>query len=124
MKKSIGFILFSLLLFSCGITDSGSSNKESTNLTPRLSQQANGVTVHFQKPAGWSGAYIHYWGAVSSDWNNCPAMTDEGDGWYTFTIEGTSSTNLLFKAHSGHTGTKTTDQNGITGGYYVLNENK
>jgi hypothetical protein len=120
MRNFLLLALFSVLLVSCGVADSSSQDE---NLLPSLSsQQQNSVTVHFKKPAGWSGAYIHYWGDVSTSWNNCPAMSDEGDGWYSYTIEGVSSINLLFKAYSGHTGTKTADQNNISGGYYVLED--
>ncbi len=80
--------------------------------------------MHFKKPSYWEGAFIHYWGPVSTDWDNCPEMTDEGDGWYTYTINSVSKANLLFKAHSGHTGIKSADQLNINGGFYVIEENK
>lgn len=79
----------------------------------------SGIKVHFKKPSAWTGVFIHYWttvGATATAWASCPAMTDEGNGWFSYTIDGATSTNVLFKDKTGETSTKTADQTGIKSG--------
>ncbi|MEN8139286.1 MAG: starch-binding protein [Bacteroidota bacterium] len=59
-----------------------------------------GLTVYIKNNANWNSVNIHYWNNIpdvlpASAWPG-PNMTDEGDGWYSYTFEGVESTNLLF----------------------------
>ena len=79
----------------------------------------NGIKVYFKKPADWTGAYVHCWsvtGAPATNWASCPAMKDEGNGWYSYTLEGASLSNILFKDKTGEPTNKTGDQTGIKSG--------
>jgi glycosidase len=81
-----------------------------------------GLTVHFRKPNTWRGVNVHYWnattstGTASSTWPGV-VMTDDGDGWYTFTIPNATSSNLLF-VDSGNTNNKTADLTRSGEGWY------
>ncbi|WP_172665899.1 starch-binding protein [Flammeovirga sp. OC4] len=79
-------------------------------------QPASGLVVHYKSTWGNSTS-IHYWGASNGTSSNWPGelMTDEGNGWYTYTIEGATSSNLLF--HNG-AGAQTGDLNRSGEGWY------
>lgn len=72
--------------------------------------EISGLTVHFKKPTNWGTANVHYWNAIpanalpASTWPG-PSMTDNGNGWYSYTFANVSSTNLLFNDN----GTSKTD---------------
>lgn len=79
---------------------------------------AGSFTVYFKKPGTWPAAKIHYWnklpGGTASTWPGID-MTLCGNGWYSYTFTGTSSTNLLF--HSG-AGQQSADQSRSSEGWY------
>ncbi|MEP1921383.1 MAG: starch-binding protein, partial [Ekhidna sp.] len=63
-------------------------------------QPSAGLTIHFKKPTSWNGANMHYWnvtpsGAGSSNWPG-PAMTNDGGGWYSYTLPEATCANLVF----------------------------
>ncbi|WP_052444305.1 starch-binding protein [Flammeovirga sp. OC4] len=75
-----------------------------------------GLTIHFKSSWG-NSTMIHYWNAsngASSAWPG-ENMIDEGSGWYKYTIESATSTNLLF--HNG-SGTQTADLSRTNEGWY------
>lgn len=76
----------------------------------------SGLQIHFKSDWG-SATKIHYWNASNGSSSAWPgeAMTDEGNGWYVFTIEGTSSSQLLF--HNG-SGAQTADLQRAGEGWY------
>lgn len=79
-------------------------------------QPADGLVIHYKSSWG-SSTKIHYWGAsngTSSAWPG-ESMSSEGNGWYTYTIEGATSSNLLF--HNG-SGAQTSDLNRSGEGWY------
>jgi len=70
-----------------------------------VSELEPGITVVFQKPAEWVAANIYYWDAVTSPAVEWPgtAMTDLGDGWYSFEFsEGSPSANVIFNDGAGN----------------------
>lgn len=71
-------------------------------ITPAPSSSPrNGLTVHFKKPDGWNTPSVYYYQAQPKapdvNWNSAPAMKDEGNGWYVYTIEGAESAMIMFK---------------------------
>ncbi|MDA3893420.1 MAG: Ig-like domain-containing protein [Salinivirgaceae bacterium] len=62
---------------------------------------APSFTVHFFKPSDWSAARIYWWSALPAgvladgSWPGA-AMTNEGDGWYSYKFTNLTSTNLIF----------------------------
>ncbi len=101
IMSSISSSIFSSKSFS-------SSSSVSSSGVSFSSSSESGVRVHFYKPANWSGAYVHNWPGVTT-WSSCPAMTDEGNGWFTYLMDTDGATNLLFKDQSGDTTVKTPD---------------
>ncbi|MEH0157463.1 starch-binding protein [Limibacter armeniacum] len=82
-------------------------------------EEPAGLTVHFKKPSGWSGAMIHYWNVIPSSiaattWPGV-SMTSEGNDWYKYTITDATASSLLF--HDG-AGNQTTDLSRSSEGWY------
>ncbi|MEL6536281.1 MAG: starch-binding protein [Bacteroidota bacterium] len=82
-----------------------------------------GLKVHFYKPAGWGQANVHYWNASpsvlpASSWPG-PTMTDQGDGWWTYTFANVNSTDLLFSDNGAN---KTEDLSRSSEGWYYNNQ--
>lgn len=77
-----------------------------------------GLSIYFEKPAGWSTAHVHYWnlspGGGSSTWPG-PAMTSVGDGWYRYDFASAASINLVFNDNGG---SQTTDLTRSADGWY------
>ena len=78
-----------------------------------------GLKVHLYKPSGWGQANVHYWNASpdvlpASAWPG-PLMTDNGDGWWTYTFANVTSTDLLFSDNGAN---KTADLSRATEGWY------
>jgi glycosidase len=73
-----------------------------------------GFRVYFKKPAAWSSVKIYYWdnipatGMPSVLWPGVN-MTDEGDGWWSFFFQKTTSTKLIFNNGGSGTGNQTAD---------------
>jgi alpha-amylase len=70
-------------------------------------EPASAFSVYFKKPADWaSGIKIHHWGAEpagsleDSSWPGVD-MADDGNGWYRYTFNNISATNLLFHDNNG-----------------------
>ena len=63
-----------------------------------------GLKIYFRKPSNWGSAYMHYWNTTpaggSTNWPGV-AMTDEGDGWYSYTIADTECANIVFNDNGG-----------------------
>jgi Alpha amylase, catalytic domain/Starch-binding module 26/Alpha-amylase C-terminal beta-sheet domain/Fn3 associated/Chitobiase/beta-hexosaminidase C-terminal domain/Secretion system C-terminal sorting domain len=84
---------------------------------------ATTLTVHFKPPTTWTGVpKVHYWNAVpvgSVAGTTWPGMTmvSEGNGFYTYTITGPTSINLIFNNGTGGTGNQTPDLLNKTNGY-------
>jgi PKD repeat protein len=58
------------------------------------------VIVHFRRPAGWNNVPNTYFWAPEPTvnvpgWPGTP-MTDEGNGWYVFTVNGAKCANIIF----------------------------
>lgn len=94
--------------------------------TLNYSFNTNAVTVWFKRPTNTQLPRIHYWNVVpamaASTWPGVLMTEDlsKGANWYKFTINGATSSNLLF--HDGAS-FKTADQLNITGGCYDGNTN-
>lgn len=77
------------------------------------------IKVYFQSP--WSTAKIYYWSTVpaaaTSSWPGID-MISEGNGWYSYTFDGATSTNLIFNNGSG---SKTSDLSRTSGTWYYSN---
>jgi hypothetical protein len=79
---------------------------------------ASQFTVHFFKPASWGSTIRIYW------WNASPAgvladgtwpgvtMTNENNGWYSFTFTNITSTNLIFNDGTNQTANLSRGSNG------------
>ncbi|MBB6462470.1 starch-binding protein [Flammeovirga kamogawensis] len=87
--------------------------------------QPEGLTVHFKSSWG-NSTRIHYWNTsngTSSTWPGV-AMIDDGNGWYSYTINGAASASLLFHNGSGQqTGDLSRNQEGWykDGQWYATN---
>ena len=99
----------------------GAGNHSSTNQIS-ITYSPDGVfTVYFKKPSVWPGAFIHYW-PDGTEWASCPAMTDIGNAWYSYTFTDRTSTSLLFKDKSGTNNSYQTPDLQRTGdGWYWTN---
>ena len=90
-----------------------------TDNFPVLAAQNEKITVHYQSQ--WGGANVFYWNQGKNYNNpvNWPGvrMEDEGNNWYVYTFDNTSSVDLMF-----HFGKKqTTHYNVQTGEYWLSN---
>lgn len=65
-------------------------NRTSTNSYTVTKATAQSLTVHFKLPAGWNAPSVYFYQAVPTNvtttWATAPAMTNEGNGWYTITL--------------------------------------
>ena len=71
---------------------------------------SNGLTILFRKPNNWGTANMHYWnvtpaGTANTNWPGVQ-MTDQGDGWWSYTIPNANCANIVF---SDNGGSQTTD---------------
>ncbi|KHD38394.1 alpha-glucosidase [Clostridium acetobutylicum] len=58
----------------------------------------NIITVHFKNPSGWGEPYVYYYtssGQTGPGWPGVK-MNSDGNGWYSYTINGLSSAKVLF----------------------------
>lgn len=78
----------------------------------------DGLTVHFQ-PDGYDDPEIYFWGVTPSgqttSWPGV-VMTDEGDGWYSYTLDGAECANVIF---SNNGASQTQDLSRCSEGWYV-----
>ncbi len=84
---------------------------------------ASTFTVHFFKPSAWGTAIkIYWWGALPAGrladgtWPGV-AMTNAGNGWYTYIFTNITSTNLIFNDGTN----QTADLSRSTNGWYLNN---
>lgn len=85
------------------ITD-GSGNAHQLTKKIVVGPAEGNVKVHFRRPAGWNNIPSTYFWAPEPN-VTIPAwpgtvMTDEGDGWYVFTINGAKCANIIFNNSS------------------------
>ena len=80
---------------------------------------SNFIKVYLKSP--WSSAKIYYWSTVPSapavSWPGVN-MISENDGWYSYTFNGSTSTNLIFNNGSG---SQTPDLSITSGTWYYYN---
>ncbi len=82
---------------------SGDKSATASYTFTRAEQPAEptGLTIHFKKPADWSTPQLYYYETTpvvtGPSWASAPAMTDEGDGWYRYTIPAVTSARVIFK---------------------------
>lgn len=80
-----------------------------STITPPPPTNGETFTVHLKKPSNWNNATIYFWqdnNGVSSSTATWPGegMTSDGDGWYSYTLNGNCS-NIIFSDN----GTNKTD---------------
>lgn len=82
------------------------ANGQSHQLTKKIvvGPAEGNVIVHFRRPAGWSNnPNTYFWNPDPSvsvpAWPGSP-MTDEGNGWFVFTINGAKCANIIFNNNS------------------------
>lgn len=80
---------------------------------------SNFIKVFFK--SNWSSNKIYYWATVptitTKSWPGVD-MISEGDGWYSYTFNGTTSTNLIFNNGAG---SQTGDLTRTSGTWYYYN---
>ena len=91
-KKSFGVFLAVLMLLSAVGVGSYSVFAANTNTEKSGATSASGDTVYFQNTGNWSKvtAYMWYEGKSNASNKSWPgeAMTDEGDGVWSYDIKG------------------------------------
>lgn len=81
------------------VTDqSGKTDTAAQTIT--VSSAAQSMTLHFKRPANWTNTpYLYFWNTtpvtLTTSWPGV-AMTDEGNGWWKYTLAGVSCSNLIF----------------------------
>ena len=72
----------------------------------------SGLKVHFKKPTAWTTVKMHYWNTnpavAATTWPGV-TMTDDGSGWYTYTIANTNSSSIVFNNGTGGGSGQTVD---------------
>ncbi|MFQ3228941.1 alpha-amylase family glycosyl hydrolase [Reinekea sp.] len=69
-----------------------------------VSEVEPGFKVYFKKPDSWSTVNVYFWEAATTPSPEWPgiAMTDLGEGWYSYEFsEGTTAANIIFNDGSG-----------------------
>ncbi len=72
-----------------------------TNSYTVTKQTSTILTVKFKLPAGWTTPHLYFYNAVPTNsvtttWANAPAMTNEGNGWWTISLNA-QQLRLIFK---------------------------
>jgi hypothetical protein len=79
------------------------------------------LTLYFKKPASWSAnVNCYYWGGdcISNTWPG-NATVNMGNGWYSYTLTGTQTSNIFVDA--GNTANKTGNLYAASSGWYWTN---
>lgn len=99
--------------------------------TYQYKKTGKAMTIHLKRPKTWSTSgspTIHLW--VSSNWYITgwklgPEMTSEGNGWFSYTIDGLDSCGVLFMENNSVSDSSpmiTADQTAVSSSpYFVLN---
>ncbi|MBB6110036.1 Glycosidase [Mucilaginibacter lappiensis] len=104
--------------------DGSKTATSSITVTPGTS-----FTVYFSPPPGWStGIKIYWWNALPSgvladgSWPGV-TMTNNGNGWYSYTFTNITSTNLIFNDGSNQTDNLSRNKTGwyVNGTWYDSN---
>jgi alpha-amylase len=66
--------------------------------TSTMPEDAAGLTIHYRNTTGWSTPTVYFWGNDSAAQTSWPGevMTEEADGWFVYTIDDASESNLIF----------------------------
>lgn len=73
------------------------------NVNTSEANAASSLVIHAKDGASWGTVNIYNWGdsgEIAGAWPGTE-MTDEGDGWYTYTLETDNNLNLVFSAEGG-----------------------
>ncbi|MDA3890467.1 MAG: starch-binding protein [Salinivirgaceae bacterium] len=81
--------------------DSKNQASDAAN-TYTFTEPEQGLKVYMNNTANWNAVNVHYWNEIpdvlpASSWPG-PNMNDEGDGWFSYTFEGVTSTMKFQKA--------------------------
>jgi glycosidase len=93
--------------------DGGKTSTAAITVNP-----ASGFTVYFYPPTGWGSALKIYWwdaqpaGVLADGTWPGVAMTNDGNGWYSYTFTNITSTNLIFNDGSNQTANLARGSNG------------
>ena len=62
--------------------------------------EETGITVYFYNPSDWGTPNLYYYETESKTGPQWPGetMTDEGNGWYSYTISNLSAAHVLFNS--------------------------
>jgi hypothetical protein len=101
-RTSITLILpvLVLLMICIGCTGATGPGQDATSTTTTTS--IGTITIHFEKPAGWSNAWIWFDKDRDGDWETTVPAASPGDmdnyraGWYRKTITDTSGVSFIF----------------------------
>ena len=102
--------------------DASGNQSDVVTKTFTVGQTTGGLVVHFYRPDGWNNTpRIYYWGYSPANALPAPswpgaAMTNEGNGWYSYTLQNVTSTNLLFSDNGNPR--KTADLTRASEGWY------
>ena len=99
------------------ITATTQDGNKTASATITVNPNTN-FTVYFYKPSNWgTGIKIYYWNALptgvlaNATWPGVN-MTDNGNGWYSYTFTNVTSTNLIFNDGTNQTADLSRDKNG------------
>jgi uncharacterized protein YjdB len=99
------------------ITATTQDGNKTASATITVNPNTN-FTVYFYKPSNWgTGIKIYYWNALPTgvlatvNWPGVN-MTDNGNGWYSYTFTNITSTNLIFNDGTSQTADLSRDKNG------------
>ncbi|GJM61872.1 starch-binding protein [Persicobacter diffluens] len=63
-----------------------------------------GLTVHYKNNNNWQRPYLYYWNTtgtnLTTSWPGVP-MNDEGNGWWSYTLEAVECANVIFNDNGG-----------------------
>lgn len=99
------------------ITATTQDGNKTASATITVNPNTN-FTVYFYKPSNWgTGIKIYYWNALPTgvlatvNWPGVN-MTDNGNGWYSYTFTNITSTNLIFNDGTNQTADLSRDKTG------------
>ena len=68
-----------------------------TETSPATTDESSGTTIHYYDSAGWSEPFAYVYGddVHSASWPGV-RMADEGEGWYSVTVDATHGLRVMF----------------------------